>query len=96
MHKEGEGNLIINIQQEDSALICIIADDGVGRKKASELESKSAKHKSMGMRITESRIAMIQKMNGENKSVELKDLANADGSVAGTEVLLRIPMKKLT
>jgi hypothetical protein len=46
----------------------------------------------MGMKITESRIAMMQKMSGENKSVEIRDLVDADGSVAGTEVVLRIPV----
>ena len=61
-------------------------------KKAAELKDKSGKHKSMGMKITESRIAMMQKMNGENKSIEIKDLVDADGSAAGTEVVLRIPV----
>jgi hypothetical protein len=45
----------------------------------------------MGMKITESRIAMIQKMNGESKSVEIKDLVDAEGNGAGTEVILKIP-----
>src|SRR6476619_5515336 len=48
MNKEGEGHLWININQEDSALICTITDDGIGRKKAAELTGKSGiKHKSM-------------------------------------------------
>jgi len=46
----------------------------------------------MGMNITESRISMIQKMNGENKSVEIRDLVDAEGNAAGTEVLLKIPI----
>ena len=46
------------------------------------------------MKITESRIAMMQKMNGENKSVEVRDLIDADGSAAETEVVLRIPLKQ--
>ena len=92
MNKEGEGHVWINIDQEDSTLLCTIADDGIGRKKAAQLENKSGKHKSMGMKITESRIAMAQKMNGENKSVEIKDLVDADGNAAGTEVVLKIPV----
>jgi hypothetical protein len=46
----------------------------------------------MGMKITESRIDMMQKMNGENKSIEIKDLVDADGNAAGTEVVLKIPV----
>ncbi len=92
MSKESEGHLSINILQENSTLICIITDDGIGRKKAADLKDKSGKHKSMGMKITESRIAMMQKRNGENKSIEIKDLIYADGSAAGTEVVLKIPV----
>jgi LytS/YehU family sensor histidine kinase len=91
MNKEGEGNLWININQEGSTLICTIIDDGIGRQRAAELKSKSSKHKSMGMNITESRIAMLQRMN-ENKPVEIKDLVDADGSAAGTEVIIKIPV----
>jgi two-component sensor histidine kinase len=94
MNKEGEGHLWININQENSTLLCTITDDGIGRKKAAELEDKSGKHKSMGMKITESRIAMMREMNGESKSVEIKDLVDSDGSAAGTEVVLRIPVKQ--
>jgi len=94
MNKEGEGHLSINIQQENSTLICTIADDGIGRKKAAELKNKSGKHRSMGMKITESRIAMMQKMSEENNSVEIRDLVDADGNAAGTEVLLRIPVAR--
>jgi LytS/YehU family sensor histidine kinase len=94
MNKEGEGHLWININQEDSTLICTITDDGIGRKKAAELQDKSGKHKSMGMKITECRIAMMQKMNEENKSIEVRDLVDAEGSAAGTEVILKIPMMK--
>jgi len=90
--KESEGHLSINIQQENSTLICIITDDGIGRKKAAELKNKSGKHKSMGMKITESRIAMMQKMNSDGKSIEIKDLVCPDGSAAGTEVVLKIPL----
>ena len=34
----------------------------------------------------------MQKMNRENKSVEIRDLIDANGTVAGTEVVLKIPV----
>jgi len=40
----------------------------------------------MGMKSTENRIAMMQKMNGENKLVEIRDLVSEEGCAAGTEV----------
>jgi len=34
---------------------------------------------------------MMQKMN-DDKSIEIKDLVYSDGSAAGTEVVLKIPV----
>jgi chemotaxis protein histidine kinase CheA len=92
MNKESEGHLWINIDQHKSTIICTITDDGIGRKKAAELKQTSVKHKSMGMKITESRIAMMQKMNVDGKSIEITDLVDADGNAAGTEVVIRMPV----
>jgi len=64
---------------------------GIGRKKAAELQDKSRNHQSMGMKITESRITMMQKIN-VGKSIEITDLVYADGSAAGTEVILKLPV----
>ena len=77
--------------QEDEILFCKITDDGVGRKKAAELKSKSAStQKSMGMRITADRIAMLQQQN--KTSITITDLVLSDGSPGGTEVLIKIPV----
>jgi LytS/YehU family sensor histidine kinase len=93
MHKKEKGHLEIELYQEKEILNCKITDDGIGRKKAAELRSKSAStHNSMGIKITESRIAMMQKMNGSDRSVEIKDLVHPEGGAAGTEVLIKIPL----
>jgi tetratricopeptide (TPR) repeat protein len=93
MHKKEKGHLEIELYQQEDILYCKIIDDGIGRKKAAEVKSKSAStHKSMGIKITEGRIAIMEKMNGQNKSIEIKDLAYADGTAAGTEVVLKIPI----
>ena len=93
MHKEEKGQLDIEVSQEEEWLYLKITDNGIGRKKASELSSKSAtKHKSMGLRITASRIAMMQTSNGEESPVTINDLVNPDGSAAGTEVVIKMPL----
>jgi LytS/YehU family sensor histidine kinase len=61
MHTKEKGHLEIELYQQKEILFCKITDDGIGRKRAAELKSKSASiHKSMGMRITADRIAMLQ------------------------------------
>ena len=92
MHKEEKGQFDIEISQED-VMCSKITDDGIGRKKAAALESKSAtKHKSMGLRITADRIAMLQSSNGTESPVTINDMVNADGSAAGTEVIIKMPV----
>ena len=93
MHKEEKGQLDIEVSQENDYLFFKITDDGIGRKRAAELASKSAtKHKSMGLRITADRIAMIQSSNGIESPVTINDLVNTDGTAAGTEVIIKMPV----
>jgi len=93
MHKEEKGHLEIELFQQDDVLCCKITDDGIGRKKAAELKSKSStSHKSMGMRITADRIAMLQQKKQMDTYITINDLVLPDGSAGGTEVLLKIPV----
>ena len=92
MHKEENGQLDIDVSEENDYLYLKITDNGIGRRKAAELASKSAtKHKSMGLRITKDRIAMLQKTNGTESPVKIIDLEHDDGSAAGTEVIIKMP-----
>ena len=93
MHKEEKGHLNIEVMEKGDQLFLSISDNGIGRQKAKELASKTAtKHKSMGLRITANRIAILQK-NGTNESpVTVNDLIKEDGTAAGTEVIIKMPL----
>jgi LytS/YehU family sensor histidine kinase len=93
MHKEEKGHLEIEVSQKNDHLLFKITDDGIGRKQAAALASKSAtRHKSMGLKITADRIAILQSSDGNESPVTFNDLVNADGTAAGTEVILKIPV----
>jgi LytS/YehU family sensor histidine kinase len=93
MHKEEKGHLQIELYQKDEVLCCKITDDGIGRRKAAALKNKStATHKSMGMRITADRIALLQQKKQVDTTIQISDLVLPDGSAGGTEVLLKIPV----
>jgi LytS/YehU family sensor histidine kinase len=95
MHKQEKGHLEIEFSQGDGLLLCKITDDGIGRKKAAELKSKSASmHKSMGMQITANRIAMLQQKKQLENYITINDLTLPDGSAGGTEVVLKIPLSQ--
>jgi ligand-binding sensor domain-containing protein len=93
MQKEEKGQLDIEVSQENGHLFFKIADDGIGRKAAALAASKSAiRHKSMGLKITADRIEMLQSINETESPVTIVDLLHPDGSGAGTEVFIKIPV----
>lgn len=92
MQKEGEGCITIDIKKQDEEFLNIsIVDDGIGREKAAELKSKSATHKSHGMKVTSQRIEMMNKLNSTSAHVTIFDLHDEQGRATGTKVELIIP-----
>lgn len=93
MHKEEKGRLDIEVSQENDQVYFRIADNGVGRENTRALSSKSAtKYKSMGLSITASRIASLQQPQHVESAVTINDLVNANGTAAGTEVIIKMPV----
>ena len=93
MHKEGQGILKIGFALENNILSCYITDNGVGRKEAAALKSRSVENqKSMGMRITADRLALLNK-DIEQTIFSVEDLADEEGKAAGTRVTLKIRYK---
>ena len=94
MHKQGPGRLDIQLLEKGDRLICIIADDGVGRSFAASATSKSAeKQKSMGMEITKQRLALIN--SDDRDCLAIEDLYDESGNGAGTKVILKIRVREV-
>jgi sensor histidine kinase YesM len=99
MQKEGEGTITVEIAMSNEQLAVnneqllkiTITDDGIGREKAAELKSKSATHKSHGLKVTSQRIEMMNKLNSTGAQVNIVDLRDAQGNPTGTKVELIIP-----
>ena len=94
LHKDGGGMLSVNIRMIDKGMLeCMIEDNGVGRIKAKELKSKSAtSRKSLGMQLTQSRIALLNRHAELNASISIIDMEDGLRQPAGTKVILRIPV----
>jgi hypothetical protein len=96
MHKTNgtEGLVKINISKNADDLLCVIEDNGIGRKKATEIkEQKQKNHKrSMGMQITQDRIEIINKLYNMNASINIYDMEDELGNAKGTKVELIIPV----
>jgi tetratricopeptide (TPR) repeat protein len=95
MHKEGNGNVTISIQEKEENIIEInVLDDGVGRQKAKALKSKTAtKNKSLGMEISTDRLNIINQIYKVNTKVEVQDLVDSQGIACGTNVCLKLVLK---
>jgi len=94
LHRESDGRLDITVNTVDENMLqCIIEDNGVGRVKSQELKSKSAtSKKSLGTKLTENRLSLLNKHAELNASVEIIDLYDENGMGAGTRVVIRIPV----
>ncbi|HEY1022513.1 MAG TPA: histidine kinase, partial [Flavisolibacter sp.] len=93
LQKTEKGFLQVTISQHEDWLIITITDNGIGRKKATALKNRSAiEHNSMGMEITTKRIAKLQTTHATAPPVHINDLVEPDGTPAGTEVTIKMPV----
>lgn len=93
LHKESGGHLSIRLSLLNEGLLqCIIEDNGVGRKRAAELKSKSATKKSLGMELTENRLLLLSQYGQGRSGVEIEDMTTVEGAGCGTRVVLKIPV----
>ena len=96
MHKEGHGKLDIALTIHDDVLLCRIIDNGIGREKAAELKSKSTeRQKSLGLKITNNRLALLNQSSREDSYYEMNDIIDKNGNTGGTQVDIRIRYKNL-
>ncbi len=70
--KDGPGHIILSVKKKEDMIVYTIEDDGVGRKKNINTEN-SENDKSFGMKLTKSRIGIINKRKNSNGSVRLID-----------------------
>ena len=97
MHKEGQGKLEFELRIDGKVLTCSITDNGVGRKKAAALKSRSAeKQKSLGLQITKERLALLNEEFASETFFDFDDLLDNEGNAAGTRVTLKIYHKDFT
>ncbi len=90
----GKGKLTITLTSKNNFLICTIIDNGIGREKSSEIKRTmpGTKHKSLGMKITEDRLRIINEVSNSKLSVTITDLKDEEGNALGTKVELYIPI----
>ncbi|MEO8147547.1 MAG: tetratricopeptide repeat protein [Bacteroidia bacterium] len=95
LHKESGGHITINISKNGEMIKCLVEDNGIGREKATEMKSslQKEKHKSLGMKITNERIDIINRVKKSKAFVALKDLYDEAKLPIGTLVEVQLPLE---
>ncbi len=94
MHKHGEKLLELSFSLfNDNTLLCIITDNGIGRKRSSEINRmREKKHTSFATGATQRRLELLNQGKEQTITVSFIDLKDAYAMECGTKVLLYIPL----
>ncbi|MFY7732194.1 MAG: histidine kinase [Bacteroidia bacterium] len=95
LHKKTNRNLSVVFEQDSQFLIIKVDDNGVGRKKANELNSiKDHKFNSFSTEANQKRLTLLNKQTTEI-GVNTIDKFDKNGIAEGTLVVLKIPLSVL-
>jgi len=91
LNEKGLIKVVFEIEQE--RLSCIIEDNGVGRKKAAEVnKAHKAGHQSTAIAVTKQRLESLRG-NKKYSAFHIEDVLNDHREVNGTRVTLRMPLQ---
>ncbi|MFT5824286.1 MAG: LytS/YehU family sensor histidine kinase [Crocinitomix sp.] len=90
---ERNGKVIISFHQKGDYLCIEILDDGVGRKRAKELQDVSDKfRKSTGLKSISRRMQVLNEIYKTRLSYKIEDLEDEFKNALGTKITLNIPI----
>jgi tetratricopeptide (TPR) repeat protein len=95
-NKKEEGQLDIVFKFGRSIIVLEIIDNGIGRKRSSEIQMKQGKQKqSLSTGITRERIKVLNKRKTDKFQLQIIDLLCDNGEANGTKVIFKIPIETL-
>lgn len=92
-HAGKRGKIEISFTDLGQVLECRVTDNGIGRKKAAELNAGSMEtyHHSTALLVTQERLDLMPEQVTQ-QSLEILDFTDENGEAAGTTVIIRIPI----
>jgi tetratricopeptide (TPR) repeat protein len=95
LHKDGKGELIIDLSMQGSAMVCSIADNGIGMARAAAIKTKIAEKKgAFGLSLTTARLDIFNNDNNNQGSFSIADVMDSEGNITGTKVTVTIKNKQ--
>jgi len=93
LHKEGLKKLSISFYKND-ALKCTVIDNGIGRKKAQEINKRQQKkYKSFSINATKNRFRIMKTHYQQDLGIQFEDLIENDEAI-GTKVTINMPFER--
>ncbi|MGB0521815.1 MAG: histidine kinase, partial [Flammeovirgaceae bacterium] len=93
IYREDQGDLMVEFIRKNDNVLCVVDDNGIGRKKASEIQQKMGKtHKSRATQIIDERLNAIERIGGVEISIKITDKENQQGMAKGTRVEICFPV----
>ena len=96
LHKKEQCELTISFTHSEDykSIICVITDNGIGRKRANELQTKR-NHESFATKANNDRLQMINQGKDKKIGVTITDLLDHNKSPLGTKVVILIPFETI-
>jgi tetratricopeptide (TPR) repeat protein len=94
IHKKGERKVVVRVSSNANILYCFIEDNGIGFEKTKEINSNAKKHQSMGLKMTQRRLDILnEQSNSSIAGVKIIDLLDEKNTVSGTRVEITLPLE---
>jgi hypothetical protein len=91
--KDRGGKVTITVKREKDSLICILEDNGIGRKAAMQYKSITPiNYQSKGLSLTADRITMFNKEHEQKITMRIDDLEDDFHNSMGTRVTISFPV----
>jgi tetratricopeptide (TPR) repeat protein len=94
MKDKEDGLIKIKIQAAEGNMIkCVVEDNGVGRSSVPVVEETTKKRKSLGLKIMQERLNVINQLRKAKAAVHIFDLKDAENKPGGLRIELLLPLQ---
>lgn len=90
-HKKEDKKLTISFFEDDNMIVCGIVDNGIGIEASKKINASKKKHSSFSTAATENRLSIIKERYGNAIDIQMNEIKNEQGDIAGTKVEIRMP-----
>ncbi|NQX97176.1 MAG: histidine kinase, partial [Flavobacteriales bacterium] len=94
LHKKDKKQLQITFTEQENGIFCTVKDNGIGIEESKKIKARQGNaHKSFSTEAIQKRLSLLQEQTQSNSGYVMKTIFDDNGNVAGTEVLITLPIK---